>query len=63
MYIIIYRLHGQLHIDTQYIGTFPDFDSAYDYFCTLPAIGATTTHEEHLRPGIKTIEELQPPKL
>lgn len=45
MWIVIYREHGQLNLYTKFFGPFKDEDEAYEFLCTLPAIGHQT--EEH----------------
>lgn len=59
MWVVIFRRHGELNCDTRYIGPFANFDAAYEHLCSLPALGATQTHEEHLRPGVKHIVKVE----
>ena len=57
-YIIVYRQHGQLNCETQFIGPFDDFEAAYEHFCTMPALGVC---EGGLDSGVKYIKELTKP--
>ncbi len=54
-FIIVYREHNKLNIDTKYYGTFKTYGEAYDYLCTLPAIGAYTGYG---LAGCKFVQEL-----
>lgn len=38
-HIVVYRKHGDLHLETKFYGPFANHDDAYDFCCTLPAIG------------------------
>lgn len=44
MYIVIYHEHNKLNLDTKYYGPFEDEGAAYDFLCTLPALGAYPGH-------------------
>lgn len=57
MFIVIYREHGQLNLETKYIGPFHDWLEAYEILCSLPALGSCPSDKE---PGVKFIEELTP---
>lgn len=57
-HIVIFREHGRLHMETQYIGPFDTFEDAYEYLCQLPALGIEK-HGETV--GCKFIHELQKP--
>lgn len=59
-HIVIFRLHGQLQMETQYFGPFEDFDSAYEYLCALPALGICPEGQES---GCKYIKELTVPDM
>lgn len=54
-YLVIYRAHGQLNTETKYYGPFNSFDDAYEYLCTLPAIGTNHTEGEN---GVKYVQEI-----
>jgi len=60
MYIVIFRQHGQLNLETQHIGPFASFDEAYAYLCELPALGICPVDQQK---GVKCVFELQPPDL
>lgn len=38
-HIVSYRANGWLHCQTQYYGPFANHDDAYEFLCTLPAVG------------------------
>jgi len=62
MYIHIYRPHNTAQLETQYVGPFPDFDAAYEYHCSLPALGIyIEATEGFIGEGVKTFHELVPP--
>lgn len=58
MHIVVFRLHGQMNIQTQHIGPFAEWDDAYEYLCALPALGECPEGENT---GVKYITELQAP--
>lgn len=58
VFITIYRPHGALHCDTKHFGPFPSDAAAYDFLCTLPALGIARSDQ---RPGVKYTEELCTP--
>lgn len=61
-YLVIYRPHNKFNFETQYFGPFDDHDDAYEYLCSLPAIGAYIAPEEGvISVGCKHIEELTTP--
>lgn len=60
MHMVIFRLHGQLNLETAYIGPFADFGSAYEYLCELPALGICP---EGQNAGVKFVQELQAPDM
>lgn len=60
-HIVIYRPHGKLNIETKFYGPFDDYDAAYDFLCTLPAIGYQFTQEEIDNPGCKYTAQLEEP--
>ena len=39
-HIVVYRKHGDLQCETKFYGPFSNHDEAYDFLCTLPAVGA-----------------------
>ena len=57
-YIVIYREHNALNIDTKYYGPFTDHDEAYDKLCDLPALGQYAADGISDEPGCKYITEL-----
>lgn len=61
-HIVIYRAHGQLAIETKHYGPFDDHDDAYDFLCTLPAVGIALTDEEKDNPGCKYTAQLFSPE-
>lgn len=61
-HIVIYRPHGRLNIETKYYGPFDDFDTAYDYLCSLPALGYQFTQADHDHPGVKFVQGLEEPR-
>lgn len=64
MFIIVYRPHNELNLDTRYIGPFTDYSAAYDYLDQLPAIGphlAPRPSQPCHNPGVKFIQELEAP--
>ena len=60
MFIVIYKTHGSLNIDTAHIGPFPSWGEAYEYLCMLPALGICPEGEN---PGHKYIKELMAPDM
>ena len=66
MYIVIYRPHNAMNIETQYIGPFADFNAAYEHLYSLPALGphiGTSADGLADNPGVKFIQLLQDPVL
>jgi len=61
MYIVIYRRHNQLNVDTQYIGPFMTEERAYDALCELPALGIYKEDGQLNNPGVKFTQALQAP--
>ena len=59
MHIVIYRPHNQLHCDTKFYGPFPSFGAAYDFLCTLPALGTYRPDGTINQPGVKYTQELE----
>lgn len=59
-FIVIYREHHKLNIDTEYYGPFHAYESAYEFLSCLPAIGPfiESPSGETTR-GVKFIEELK----
>lgn len=54
-FIVVYRPHGALMMETQFHGPFGDLGTADDFLCTLPALGSNTTGQQS---GVKYIEKL-----
>lgn len=60
MFIVIYRAHGQLNMETAHIGPFSTHEEAYDYLCMLPALGICPEGENV---GCKYTKELIVPDM
>lgn len=61
-WILIYRPHNMMHLDTMHIGPFASHDDAYDTLCELPALGIHYPVENGSPlPGCKYITELCEP--
>lgn len=60
MFIVVYRPHGHLISQTQYLGPFADESAAYDHLCYLPAIGIYNDDEHEGQHGCKFIAPLSP---
>ena len=63
MFIVIYRPHNMLNCETQHVGPFADHNSAYDFACTLPALGIYREDGELNNPGVKYVEPLKRPSV
>ncbi len=59
MYILIYRPHGKLILETEYFGPFKEYMDAEDALGLLPPIGYQFTQREHDHPGCKYIQQLK----
>lgn len=57
--IIIYRPHGKLALETEYVGPFPDFHEAYEAMGKMPALGPQLADG---LPGVKWIAPLRAPR-
>lgn len=57
MWIVVYRAHGQLNMDTQYVGPWPTHDEAYAALCEIPALGVCHRTQT---PGVKFVQHLMP---
>lgn len=57
-YIVIYRKHGDLMLETRYFGPFTDYLKAEEFLCGLPAIGVFIDELHKGRKGVKFIEPL-----
>lgn len=64
MFIVIYRPHNKLNLETQYHGPFLSHDDAYDFLCGLPALGIQDQDPEIVtpNPGVKFIQSLIAPQ-
>ena len=67
MWIVIYRPHNKFIMDTQYHGPFEDHADAYDFMCTLPALGIPNAEPDYAagetdNTGVKYCQELTAPK-
>lgn len=54
-YIVVFRQHGELIMNTDHIGPFEEWSDAYEYLAYLPALG---TCPEGENPGVKFVQEL-----
>lgn len=62
MFIHIYRPHNTPQMDTQFTGPFDTQEEAYDYHCSLPALGIyIEATEGFVGEGIKTFTKLVSP--
>jgi len=62
MFIIVYRMHNQLNLDTRYIGPFATYAEADDALAALPALGqhiGSSPDGAVNNPGVKFIQELE----
>lgn len=57
LYIVIYRPHNMLNLDTKYYGPFT-YDEAEERICKLKNLGQYQEDNLHNNPGCKFIEEL-----
>jgi hypothetical protein len=56
-YIVIFREHNKLLIDTLYVGPFDTFEEAYESLCEMPALGTYEPSTESVNgSGVKYIE-------
>lgn len=62
MYIVIYRPHNELNLNTQYFGPFTSDEDAYDFLCTLPALGIHQPSTNMDNPGVKYTQRLVSPE-
>lgn len=53
-FIVIFRKHGELNMETKYYGPM-SFCDAYEFSCTLPALDFCPAGDN---PGVKWIEQL-----
>ena len=58
MYIVVYRPHNELNIDTTYYGPFPSWSQADDALSRLPALGIHEPAEPVDNPDCKFIQAL-----
>lgn len=63
MFIVIYRPHNELNVNTRHIGPFRTYMGAEACLCNLPAIGIHYPDGVLDNPGVKYIEELIPLEL
>jgi hypothetical protein len=57
-FIVIYREHNLLNIDTCFVGPFDTYGEAYDALCEMPSLGHQYEDGAEGLPGVKYIEEL-----
>jgi hypothetical protein len=61
-YIVIYREHNKMHLDTLHIGPFNTHDEAYDALCDMPALGQFNETDENIEgetlSGVKYVEPI-----
>lgn len=64
MFIVIYRPHNELNIDTRHYGPFDSEAEAYDFLCDcLPAIGIQPDPTDGINnPGVKYVARLDAPQ-
>lgn len=60
MFIVIFRPHNELNCTTRHIGPF-SLNAAYDYLCSLPALGVHERGGIIDNSGVKYIEPLEMP--
>ena len=60
-WIVIYRAHGELAIETKHYGPFNDYMDAEDYLISLPALGYYDDELHAGQTGCKYIEQLIEP--
>lgn len=62
MFVVVYRPHNTLQIETKFIGPFTAYADAYDALCLLPALGeyAEAIEGGVIGPGVRFIQELTP---
>lgn len=62
-FIVVYRPHNMLNIDTKFYGPFDSHESAYGFLCEIPALGTYEYGEETdvPNPGVKYIQTLNRP--
>jgi hypothetical protein len=55
-FVVVYRGHNQLLLDTRFVGPFTDWEEAYERLSELPALGINTTRGMS---GVKYIAPLE----
>lgn len=63
-HIVVYRPHYEANMFTKFYGPFADFDSAYEFLGTLPALGVYEADCEAAKTGftqsgVKYIADLE----
>jgi hypothetical protein len=61
-YIVVYRPHGRLMIETEFFGPFSAWIEAEDFADTLPALGYHDTDSIGNK-GVKYVQELVSPEV
>lgn len=56
-FLVIFRPHGELSLNTQYVGPFDSHDEAMDALGQMPALGLCP---DDCKPGVKHIAVLDP---
>ncbi len=63
-FIVVYRPHGRLLIETEYFGPFDAWIDADDFLCALPALGLYDAEGDVLgTKGVKYIAPVKPPEV
>lgn len=60
-YIVVHRNHGELMMDTKFIGPFDTWHEADDHLSSLPAVGYYDEKVHCGRSGVKYVQELIQP--
>ena len=62
-HIVVYRANGEMNIETKFYGPFADHDEAYEFLCTLPAVGIYNEEEHEGQHGCKYTQVLIAPEV
>lgn len=57
-HIVVYRANGEMQCETKFYGPFVNHDEAYDFLCTLPAVGIYNDEEHEGQHGCKYTQAL-----
>lgn len=61
MFLVVYRQHNQLNLDTVFFGPFTTWAEADDHLTSLPALGIHQPADDLDNPGVKYIAALTSP--